>query len=101
MQNFKTPIFWSTPPPWECRPWKQSILYSFQSIPKHVTFLDICYAPPKTKLLELARENGFQAYNGIGMLLYQGVEAFRIWTGCEFPLEYVEQQNLFANDLNP
>ena len=79
----------------------QSILYSFQSIPKHVTFLDICYAPPKTKLLELARENGFQAYNGIGMLLYQGVEAFRIWTGCEFPLEYIEQQNLFANDLNP
>lgn len=41
----------------------QSILYSFQSS-QTCDILDICYAPPKTKLLELARENGFQAYNG-------------------------------------
>lgn len=71
----------------------QSILSSVDGIPKHVVFMDICYAPPKTKLLKLAESHSFQIYNGIGMLLYQGAEAFRIWTGQEFPLEYV-QENL-------
>ena len=85
---------------------RNSLLFKAVCIPGYIGYVLVCVygingAPPKTKLLELARENGFQAYNGIGMLLYQGVEAFRIWTGCEFPLEYVEQQNLFANDLNP
>ena len=79
----------------------QSILHTFEGIPKHVVFLDICYTPPRTKLLELAEQNGFQVHNGIGMLLYQGVEAFRIWTGQAFPLDYVEQQNIFSSALNP
>lgn len=69
-----------------------SLLNSFLSIPSHVTFLDICYEPSETKLLRLARQNGFQAHNGIGMLLHQGAEAFRIWTGQEFPFEYVEKR---------
>lgn len=70
----------------------QSLLSSVDGIPKNVIFFDICYAPPKTKLLKLAQSKGFQTYNGLGMLLYQGAEAFRIWTGQEFPLDYVQKQ---------
>ncbi len=67
------------------------LLTSVDEIPNHVVFMDICYTPPKTKLLKMAESKGFQIYNGIGMLLYQGAEAFRIWTGQEFPMKYVRE----------
>jgi len=40
---------------------------------------DVIYNPPETKLLSLARERGLKSANGLGMLLYQGVEAFNLW----------------------
>lgn len=40
---------------------------------------DVIYNPPETKLLKLAKEKGLGCANGLGMLLYQGVEAFNIW----------------------
>jgi shikimate dehydrogenase len=32
--------------------------------------------------MRLVRENGGQAYNGLKMLLYQGIDAFELWNGC-------------------
>ena len=29
--------------------------------------------------MQLVRENGGQAYHGLKMLLYQGIEAFELW----------------------
>jgi len=40
---------------------------------------DLTYNPKETKLLKLARENNLAYSNGLGMLLYQGVEAFNLW----------------------
>jgi shikimate dehydrogenase len=40
---------------------------------------DLIYNPCETKLLKLAGDSGIPHANGLGMLLYQGVESFNIW----------------------
>lgn len=51
---------------------------------------DVIYNPRETKLLRLAKENGCQTFNGLYMLLYQGAEAFKIWTGEEMPVDHIK-----------
>ena len=53
---------------------------------------DIIYNPQETKLLKMAREAGCKTFNGMYMLLYQGAEAFRIWTGQEMPIEQIKEK---------
>lgn len=52
---------------------------------------DVIYNPKETKLLKMAKEAGCRTFNGMYMLLYQGAEAFRIWTGQEMPVEHIKQ----------
>lgn len=52
--------------------------------------VDIIYNPPLSPLLELAIHMGIQFLNGLGMLLYQGVASFEIWTGRSAPIEKME-----------
>ena len=40
-----------------------------------------------TALLEAAGARGATAVDGLGMLVHQGALAFRMWTGCDPPLE--------------
>lgn len=47
------------------------------------TGYDLIFNPPKTRFMELVEEQGGKAYNGAKMLLYQGIIAFELWTGCE------------------
>lgn len=51
---------------------------------------DVIYNPRETKLLREARECGCQTFNGMYMLLYQGAEAFRLWTGQDMPVEVIK-----------
>lgn len=44
---------------------------------------DLIYNPAETKLLKLAKDNGLKYSNGLGMLLYQGVESLNIWLGSK------------------
>lgn len=44
---------------------------------------DIIYTPAETKFLRVARAKGCKTLNGEGMLVGQGAEAFRLWTGVE------------------
>ena len=55
----------------------------FTTIQKDAFVYDIIYTPAETKLLKTAREHGCQTLNGEAMLVGQGAEAFRIWTGQE------------------
>lgn len=48
---------------------------------------DLIYNPIKTKFLSMAEENSCRILNGLGMLIYQGVSAFEIWTGMDVPDE--------------
>ncbi|ELO1907783.1 quinate/shikimate dehydrogenase [Escherichia coli] len=49
------------------------------------------YNPHMTKLLQQAPQAGCKTIDGYGMLLWQGAEQFTLWTGKDFPLEYVKQ----------
>ena len=49
------------------------------------------YNPHMTKLLQQAQQAGCETIDGYGMLLWQGAEQFTLWTGKDFPLEYVKQ----------
>ena len=50
---------------------------------KVYTGYDLIFNPPKTRFMELVEAQGGKAYNGAKMLLYQGIIAFELWTGCE------------------
>ncbi|MBU3916850.1 shikimate dehydrogenase [bacterium] len=54
--------------------------------------IDIIYNPLTTPLLQIAIQNGIPCDNGIGMLLYQGVEAFEIWTGKKAPVILMKER---------
>lgn len=51
---------------------------------------DIIYNPRETKLIKMAKEAGCRTFNGLYMLLYQGAEAFKIWTGAEMPVNEIK-----------
>lgn len=51
---------------------------------------DVIYTPEETAFLKLAREVGCPTMNGNGMVLYQGAEAFRLWTGHDMPIDAVK-----------
>ena len=53
---------------------------------------DCVYNPKVTILLDRAEKAGCKAISGLGMMLYQGAEAFRLWTGEDMPVDYVRQQ---------
>jgi len=52
---------------------------------------DLIYNPKETKLLKLARQKGAKTSNGLGMLLYQGVRAFELWTDTKAPVEIMRK----------
>lgn len=52
---------------------------------------DVIYNPRETKLLQLAKSAGLQTFNGLYMLLYQGAEAFRLWTGQDMPVDTIKK----------
>lgn len=52
---------------------------------------DLIYTPWETKFMKLVMANGGIAYNGLKMLLYQGVEAFELWNGCKVAKEAADK----------
>ncbi len=56
---------------------------------KLVALYDLIYTPWETKCMRLAKENGAKAYNGLKMLLYQGVAAYEMWNSTTVPQEVV------------
>lgn len=58
---------------------------------KELVVIDVVYNPKKTKMIEDAEANGCKAIGGLGMLLYQGAEAFNLYTGLEMPVEEIKE----------
>lgn len=58
---------------------------------KDLFVMDIIYSPAQTVLLQMADHFGCRTMNGLGMLLYQGAAAFKLYTGEELPLEDVKK----------
>ena len=61
-----------------------------------LTVFDIVYNPLETRLLREAKASGAKTVSGVLMLVYQGAEAFRLWTGIEPPVELMKKTVLEA-----
>jgi shikimate dehydrogenase len=68
------------------------IISSPAALRPSLVMTDLVYIPRKTVFLEFAEEAGCKAINGTGMLLWQGAEAFRIWTGQDMPVGLVRRK---------
>lgn len=58
---------------------------------KDLFVYDLIYNPRETKLLKVAKAKGARVSNGLGMLLYQGMLAFEIWTGQKAPIDVMRK----------
>lgn len=54
-------------------------------LPRRALVCDLVYRPARSRLLRDAAAAGLAVQNGLAMLVYQGVESFRAWTGQEAP----------------
>lgn len=52
---------------------------------------DLIYSPWETTFMKLVKANGGEAYNGLKMLLYQGIDAFELWNECKVSDEHAEK----------
>ena len=52
---------------------------------------DLIYSPMETKLISLAKEYSLIFSNGLGMLLYQGVFAFKYFSGLTAPVNIMKE----------
>ncbi|MFC1562479.1 shikimate dehydrogenase [candidate division KSB1 bacterium] len=57
----------------------------------HIVY-DLVYNPIKTAILKMAEKRGAIAIGGLDMLIYQGAEAFKIWTGKDMPVDIVREK---------
>ncbi len=52
--------------------------------------VDLIYNPAETRFMHLVKEAGGRAYNGLKMLLYQGIIAYELWNGIQVTEEEAE-----------
>ncbi|MFC1500832.1 shikimate dehydrogenase [Elusimicrobiota bacterium] len=71
---------------------KQSLINK-NLLRKNLFVYDLVYNH-ETRLIKDAKKIGAKAYNGIGMLLYQGVLAFELWTGKKAPVSIMRKSLL-------
>lgn len=61
------------------------IIKSSDMLREELIVSDIIYNPLETKLYKMAKDKGCPVFNGLYMLLFQGSEAFSLWTGKQMP----------------
>ena len=64
---------------------------SSDAIPASSLVYDLVYNPEETPLLQAAAKAGARTLGGLPMLIYQGAEAFRLWTGRDAPVDVMFQ----------
>ncbi len=63
---------------------KKSMPYKIKKLKrKGISVYDLIYNPPETPFLKQAKKKGAKIINGLDMLIYQGMEAFKLWTKKE------------------
>lgn len=68
----------------------QCIVSSKEVLSKTSAFIyDLVYSDKKTKLIEYAEQNNLQNTNGVPMLLCQGIESCKLWTGKSASVEEI------------
>ncbi len=67
----------------------ESLIGDLHVFRKGLAVSDVVYNPQMTKLLADARAAGCRIVTGLDMLVWQGAEAFRLYTGQEMPVAEV------------
>jgi len=60
------------------------------AIAPHMVVCDVIPNPPNTPLLRAAAARGAKTIDGLGMLVYQGAIAFKMWTGTDAPVDVMK-----------
>jgi shikimate dehydrogenase len=72
---------------------EESLIRDMSAYHENLVVAEIIYNPVETKLMKDAISVGVKkVVGGKGMLLWQGAEAFRLFTGHEMPVEEVEKK---------
>lgn len=69
-----------------------TILTNTSMLHEDLIVSDVIYNPEETLLMKQAKAAGCRTFNGLYMLLYQGAEAFKIWTGKEMPVDIIKKK---------
>lgn len=70
----------------------EDVLIEDREFYNHVRIgVDLIYNPAETRFMGMVREAGGQAYNGLKMLLYQGIIAYELWNRVQVTTEQAEQ----------
>lgn len=70
----------------------QSVVKDLSALRPGLVVADIVYNPEETLLLKQAKAVGCTCVGGKGMLLWQGVAAFKLFTGEDMPVEEVKER---------
>ena len=70
----------------------ESVVKDLAAFRPGLVVADAVYNPEETRLLREAKEAGCTCINGKGMLLWQGVAAFKLYTGQDMPVEEVKEK---------
>lgn len=71
---------------------KETLIEDRSVFHKGLAVTDVVYNPRETRLIVEAKEAGCRTVPGIGMLLWQGAEAFKLFTGKEMPAAEVMER---------
>ena len=69
----------------------ESVVKDLTAFRPGLVVADAVYNPEETRLLREAKEAGCTCIGGKGMLLWQGVAAFKLYTGCDMPVKEVKE----------
>ncbi|MDZ7370471.1 MAG: shikimate dehydrogenase [candidate division KSB1 bacterium] len=72
----------------------RSPIETFSAVDRGHFFYDLVYNPAQTLFLRSAAERGAETQNGLQMLIFQGLESMRIWTGLPLHLTAFQLQEL-------
>ncbi len=63
----------------------------YATIRSGMVVCDVIPNPPQTRFLDAAKARGAITLDGLGMLVYQGAIAFKLWTGQDAPVDVMKQ----------
>ncbi len=63
----------------------------YEDIAPGMIVQDVIPNPADTLFLQKARDRGATALDGLGMLVYQGAIAFKLWTGADAPVDVMRR----------
>lgn len=70
----------------------ESVVKDLEAFRPGLVVADAVYNPEETRLLREAKEAGCTCIGGKGMLLWQGVAAFKLYTGQDMPVDEVKEK---------